>query len=148
MLHIKTILHPTDHSKSAEYALGLAGALARDYGAKLILLHVISEPGPVTEFVAPSPPVDYAELAQQAFREFEAAAGKMPVEVESALIIGDVAKSIVKVAVEKKVDLIVMGSHGRTGLRRLVLGSIAEEVLRHAPCPVMTLTAPTALATD
>ena len=50
-----------------------------------------------------------------------------------------------KVAVEKQADLIVMGSHGRTGLKRLLLGSIAEEVLRHAPCPVLTLTSPEAL---
>jgi universal stress protein A len=146
MLKIKTILHPTDHSKSAEHALAFAGALARDYGAHLLLLHVLPEPDPVAEFVSPSPPTDYADLAQQAFHELEAVAGPMPEKtVDSALIVGDVAKSIVKVAIEKQVDLIVMGSHGRTGLKRLLLGSIAEEVLRHAPCPVLTLTSPAAL---
>ncbi len=143
MLAIQTILYPTDFSETSRYAFQLACSLARDHGARVIALHVAPPPQTVNfEGMPPSPalPVGYQEDLKNKLREFSAAS--VEVQVEPRLEEGFAATEIVRVAREVPCDLIVMGTHGRTGLGRLLLGSVAEHVLRKAPCPVLTVKAP------
>jgi len=142
MPSFKAILHPTDFSPSASEALRIAGSLARTHGARLLLLHVAERPVasvggmPVPP---PLPPIDWPKLK----RELEAvAAGMQDIAVETHLLEGGPAVAIVDFARQAGADLIVIGSHGRTGLARLVLGSVAEQVVRQATCPVLTVKSP------
>lgn len=143
MLAIKTILHPTDFSERSEPAFRLACALARDYGARLVVVHVEAFPSVLYgEGIAlPVSAVDQQALKDELLRV------KSPdarVVVEHRLFKGDAAAEIVAAAEDTKADIIVMGSHGRTGLARMVLGSVAEKVMRRAPCPVVTVKPPLA----
>jgi nucleotide-binding universal stress UspA family protein len=137
MLHVATILHPTDFSEHSESAFRLACALAWDYKARLVLLHVL--PPPVVIYAGGLAPVDLGQDTDEAkarLRRLEAEAHH--VRVESQVMEGDPVNMILRVAEEIHSDVIVMGTHGRTALSRLVLGSVAEAVLRKAPCPVLT----------
>ena len=142
MLQFQSILHPTDFSEPSEYAFRLACGLARDYGARLILLHVWSPPlVPFAVGPAPTVPEQFSPAEVKA----ELARLNVPeptLDVERRLEQGDAAGEIVRVARETECDLIVIGTHGRTGLARLVMGGTAEEVLRKAPCPVLAVKAP------
>jgi nucleotide-binding universal stress UspA family protein len=141
MLPIHTVLHPTDLSDRSEVAFRLACALARDYGARLIVIHVWSPPTPVLgEFVPQPAPEYYPAATEEKLSELRPAAPS--VRVEYRLEEGEAASTILRVAEESGADLIVMGTHGRTGLRRLLMGSVAEQVLRRARCPVVTTKSP------
>jgi len=157
------ILVPTDFSEPAYYALryGLDEALL--HHAKLTLLHVLPphtgpavysvtgapEPRPVFDPVLsqplgslppPQPTVvreDPYEVTLAQLRNLMADASEVTWEAEVAS--GPAAETIVQIAQERAADLIVMGTHGRTGLRHLLLGSVAEKVVRLAPCPVLTV---------
>jgi nucleotide-binding universal stress UspA family protein len=145
MLPIRTILHPTDFSDNSAYAFRLACSLARDYGARLVLLHVAEQPVvvPVDGVAALPPPLD----RQLLLRELGCWQAREPrVRVEHRVAEGEPATEIVQAAVETGSDVILMATHGRTGLGRLLLGSVAERVLRQAPCPVVTVKAPHPLA--
>lgn len=139
MTRINNILHPTDFSPFANRALPLACALARDYGATLILLHV--RPMPVAvygEFGAmPPQPPELVETVKDRLRQL------LPTDfdghVEYQVRDGDAAAEIVSLAEQSHCDLIVIGTHGRSGLSRVLMGSVAEMVLRKAPCPVLTV---------
>lgn len=137
MLPLATILHPTDFSEHSEFAFRLACALARDYQARLVLLHVLPPPmvvyagGPVPAETWPT-----VEEAKEKLRQMEGQAHR--VRVESQVLEGDPVDMILRAAEETNSDVIVMGTHGRTALARLLMGSVAEDVLRKAPCPVLT----------
>jgi nucleotide-binding universal stress UspA family protein len=141
MLPIGTILHPTDFSDCATHAFRVAGALARDHGARLVVLHVA--PLPVVVYgegvVPPQPEVTQAELDAK-LHQLQAPDPK--VRVEHRLAEGDAATEILRAAEETSCDMVVMGTHGRTGLVRLLMGSVAEQVVRKAPCPVLTVKTP------
>jgi nucleotide-binding universal stress UspA family protein len=142
MLPIRTILHPTDFSEHAGYAFRLACALARDYGAKLVVLHVAEPPVAVYGEGVIVPVYDpiHEELKVK-LRKIRAP-NPEEVEVEHRMVEGDPPEEILAVAKEHSCDLIIMGTHGRTGLRRLLMGSVAEEVVRKALCPVLTIRTP------
>jgi len=142
MLAIRTILHPTDFSEQAEFAFRLAAALARDHGARLILLHVISGSAIVYgEGVVP--PLSLEDDRERWEKELHQLGVSDPsVPVEHRLKDGDPVTEILAVAEQSSADLIVMGTHGRTGLERLLMGSVAEQVVRKAPCPVLTVRTP------
>lgn len=143
MLAIRTVLHPTDFSPRAEYAFRLAWALARDYQARLVLLHV-AEPAPIIAgegVVMPPTAIDLDELRR---RLESVAAPEAGVPIERRVVEGETVAEILRVAEETKADLLVVGTHGRTGLGRLLMGSVAEQILRRAPCPVLTVKAPAA----
>jgi nucleotide-binding universal stress UspA family protein len=141
MLPIHTVLHPTDFSERSWNALQLACALARDYHARLVLLNVV--PRPIVAFGEGVVPPDPEVLSQTARDQLDGLARQCNgVEVERRVEDGDPAELILSVAEEAHADLIVMGTHGRTGLRRLIMGSVAEHVARRARCPVLTVTAP------
>jgi nucleotide-binding universal stress UspA family protein len=139
MLPIQTILHPTDFSERANYAFKLACSLARDHGARVVVLHVATPPPVVAygEMVTEMHPEDYYERLRDELDKYVKNSADLQVEVRLAE--GDPAKEAVRVAKEIGSDLIVMGSHGKRALTRLLLGSVAEFVLRHARCPVLVL---------
>ena len=143
MTGIRTILHPTDFSESSATAFRLACALARDYGARLLVLHVKRPPPAVANEVGVAviePPEIRAALEAQ-LRTVRP--DDPSLRVEHRLSEGGEVEEIVYAAHESACDLIVLGTHGRTGLTRLLLGSVAEQVLRRAPCPVLTVKTPT-----
>ncbi|MBO0696975.1 MAG: universal stress protein [Zavarzinella sp.] len=148
MKRIRTILHPTDFSPGSDVAFRYACDLAQDYDAKVLVVYA---QGPVIPFgadgVVISPDMD--ELRAVAEQQL---AGIRPadsaVRLERVYRDGPAAGVILDVAAEAKADLIVMGTHGRTGIGRLFLGSVAEEVLRKAPCPVLTVKATAPPATN
>jgi nucleotide-binding universal stress UspA family protein len=143
MSHFKTILHPTDFSQSASEALRIACSLASQHAAKLILLHVAQRPvSSVAGMSVPPPPpptVDWSGLRAELHALVE---GIKNVSVETRLLEGEPASSIVDLARDVGADLIVIGSHGRTGLSRVLMGSVAEHVVRKAGCPVLTVKTP------
>ncbi len=142
MLPIKTIVHPTDFSEHSGYAFRVACALARDYEARLVVAHAITLQmygNPETGRLNADPLVVEAGVRAR----LEALRARAPsVGFAYRVCWGDAATEIVARAEEVKADLIVMGTHGRTGVGRLLLGSVAEAVLRRAPCPVLTLKMP------
>jgi nucleotide-binding universal stress UspA family protein len=140
MLTVQTILHPTDFSEQSDNAFRLATSLARDYGARLVVVHVGRSPVvmPLTGVVPPDPEAYRKELAAN-LRQYQAPG----IRVEPRLLLdGDPAGGILQIARECQCDLIVMGTHGRTGLGHLLMGSVAEQVVRKAPCPVLTIKTP------
>ncbi|HEY1375200.1 MAG TPA: universal stress protein [Gemmataceae bacterium] len=142
MLRVRSILHPTDFSDNSAAALELAGAVARDYGARLVIVHVKPPPVVASGVMTPEPP-DPPEHAAELRRRLDTCGPATPgVPVEHVMLAGDAAAEIVRLATDEGFDLIVLGTHGRTGLGRLVMGSVAEKVLRWAPCPVLTVKRP------
>ncbi len=142
MLPIRIILHPTDFSEQAQHAFAAACSLARDHGSRLIVLYVraptvvaYGELGPVVPDPVQTPADVEAQLAGLHLPD-------PGVAVEYRVGDGDPATQVIRVASQLKADLIVMGTHGRTGLGRLLMGSVAEAVLRRAPCPVLTVKTP------
>jgi nucleotide-binding universal stress UspA family protein len=145
MLQIRTILHPTDFSTRSARALELACLLAQQCGARVIVLHVIDYVRPVYSGVSlpPPPPPMPAEERNAISNQLNQIQAPVPgVKLEHRLVEGDPAEAILLVAQELNCDLIVMGTHGRTGLGRLLMGSVAENVLRAATCPVVTVRVP------
>jgi universal stress protein A len=145
-MDIRHILAPTDFSDYSKKALSDALELARTFGAKLTLLHVV-EPSPyLGEF---TPPAAGADLVSNLERQASAALARVLPEAQSAqieviqsVVIGSPLRKIVEAAAAKHVDLIVMATHGRTGLSHLLIGSVAERVVRTSPCPVLTIRPP------
>jgi nucleotide-binding universal stress UspA family protein len=135
MLAIRTILHPTDFSPLARHAFEVACSLARDYKARLVLLHVHEPPVPMGELVPPEPP----DVRDSLLRELQELKPAPDVDVEYRLEIAPVAEGILRAAGETECDLIVLGTHGRRAIGRMLLGSVAESVLRKAPCMVLTV---------
>jgi len=138
MMPFKTILFATDFSPASKMAFEVASALARDYKARIVAVHVVEAARMgFSEFAAYAGPEEDKGLAVE---ELHAIKPPSPmVTIEYRLLEGDPSVVIVETAQETEADLIVMGTHGRAGLTRLVMGSVAEDVLRHAPCPVLTI---------
>ena len=146
MLQINSILYPTDFSKCASHALPYAISLAERYGADLHLLHATvlheGDPGNAVHRL-PNMEELYQLLEQHAETQMKSTLedhGSKSFTVRHAQVRSISAPgAILDFAAEADIDLIVMGTHGRRGLRRLLLGSVAEEVVRLAPCPVLTV---------
>ena len=144
MLALKAILHPTDFSPHSDYAFRLACSLARDHGARVVVLHVVVTLGaeivPYGEAATELQPEGYRRHLWDDLRRVQSP--DSAVTVEHRLAEGEPAEQILDTARETSCDLIVLGTHGRTGLDRLLMGSVAEQVVRKAPCPVLTVKAP------
>ena len=140
-MQVKKILFPSDFSTTSDAAIRFATSLARDAGASLLIVHVEEPPaaygGGEMYYGIPNP--DNSELIKML-------EGVLPtdetVPYEHRLVTGDPATEIVRLAEDEKIDLIVLSTHGRTGLKRLLMGSVAEAVVRRAPCPVLTFKQP------
>jgi nucleotide-binding universal stress UspA family protein len=146
MLPIHTILYPTDFSENAQPAFALACSLARDCGARVVVLHVMPPPLGSEVVVARRKPEEYHQEALQTLHQVQAP--DQNVRVEHRLEDGDAAKQILAVAADIHAGVIVMGTHGRSGLGRMLLGSVAEKVLRGASCPVLTVRLPSGAAKE
>lgn len=138
------ILHPTDFAANSEEALRVAHNLARDLGMRLVILHVAPFAAYLNEMLVPMDPSVYDEALEEVRRRVDGADLKYPVEIRHSQ--GDPAEEILRVAVETNCNLIVMGTHGRTGLFRLLMGSVAEFVLPRAACPVLAVRTPVGAA--
>jgi len=148
VITIRRILHPTDFSDSSRHALTYAISFAQEYGAELYLLHVVEEVARAMYFdMLQTPPLaeimaDIAAQANTALRELlpEECEGKL--QVDYIVRTGAPFLEIVRCAEEIKADMIVCGTHGRTGLKHVLFGSVAERVVRKAPCPVLSVRHP------
>jgi nucleotide-binding universal stress UspA family protein len=126
-MNLGDLLFPTDFSAASEHAGLVAREMAREQGVRLHVIHVV-------------PPVTDPEDSPEKLKRLAADLGK-DLYVESALLSGRVAHQIIRYAREQGIGLIVLGTHGRTGVSRVLLGSVAESVVRLAPCPVLTVPA-------
>ena len=144
MSPIQTILHPTDFSESSQYAFQTACSLAKDHQAVLILFHVVPPiVAPLLLEAAPNPRVSADSQECLKRWHFVWPEPQDPtVRVEHRVAEGEAPQEILRVAKTLKCDLIVMGTHGRTGLDRLLTGSVAEDVLRKSVCPVLVVRLP------
>jgi nucleotide-binding universal stress UspA family protein len=148
MIDLHRILVPTDFSKHSANALTYAVAFAEKFGAELHLLHVVQDlalfiPDAVTAMPPVALPVDQITLAarealDRVIHEQQLERFSVYPEVRE----GTPFAEIVRFAREKDIDLIVMGTHGHTGLAHMLVGSVTERVVRKAPCPVLTVRHP------
>jgi nucleotide-binding universal stress UspA family protein len=143
-MEIRRILAPTDFSEFSKQVLRSGLELAQTFEAKLLLLNVVEPPSYPIEGLVPSTLganlLD--DLERQANHELAAVlpeAQGAKVDVARRIVVGIPYRKILEVAEEEKADLIIMATHGRTGLSHLVMGSVAERIVRTAPCPVLTI---------
>jgi nucleotide-binding universal stress UspA family protein len=150
-MEIRQILAPTDFSASSKQAVACAYEWARTFGAKLMLLHVLgieklpSYMGFLPQGGAAAILEDLECQARLALTRLLPQAEDVKVEVIAQVVTGTPYFKIIEIAQQEKADLIVIATHGRTGLSHFVMGSVAERIVRLAPCPVLTIrpTAPT-----
>ena len=148
MISLHRILVPTDFSKNSDVALSYAVALAEKFGATLFLLYVVQDLAlfiPDAVAVAPpiAPPVEqFTAAAREALERVVQTSNLAGMNVQREVRQGAPFYEIIRLAKEKNIDLIVMGTHGHTGLTHVLLGSVTEKVVRKAPCPVLTVRHP------
>ncbi|KIH76959.1 Nucleotide-binding universal stress protein, UspA family [Geoalkalibacter ferrihydriticus] len=144
MKDLKTVLYATDFSESSDFAFEFALTLAKKFDARLLLVHVVNEPVDLRGFYVPHISFDKLE------EEIQEGAKKMMEKFcrkhlsdysnyETFVLPGIPYDEIIKKGEEEQADLIVMGTHGRTGLDHVLFGSTAEKVVRKSPIPVMTI---------
>jgi len=143
MIHLKRILHPTDFSDNSEKALKYACSLAIQFNADLHLIHVIQDLGWVIPSIEMTFPEDYYEK-QKKYANEELSVLPEKIINHTGSVIRNVREGqpfmeIMHYAKENTIDMIVMGTHGRSGLAHLIMGSVAENVVRRSPCPVLTV---------
>ena len=151
MTPIKKLLCPVDCSESSKVALEYGLFIAKHFGAKAHVLHAWH----VSMHVRPDLSVWVEAGGQQPIHEVVEAEARSETErflstldpatratIDVHLVQAEPAKAIIETAAREKFDLIVMGTHGRSGLAHLALGSVAERVVRHSPCPVLTVPRP------
>jgi nucleotide-binding universal stress UspA family protein len=148
MIAIKTILLPTDGSECSGKAMAYALSFAKQYGARIVALHVIDRRwedqtrvtfAELGQDLTQKIRKGYEEEAGRILHEAAEVARKAGVPVETRTLTGIPFEEIVRAGEELSADLIIMGTHGRTGMSHLLLGSVAEKVVRKAPCPVLTV---------
>jgi nucleotide-binding universal stress UspA family protein len=145
-MEFKRIVAPTDFSSFSEVGVRAAGELALKLGTRLTLLHVVteSELEALATAHVPRHPVDLIHQDMEAalmdqYRRVVPAEVRRDLPVEPVVAVGTPSVEILRMARLKGADLLVMGTHGRTGLARMVMGSVTEQVLRRAPCPVLAV---------
>lgn len=146
-MEIKKILYPTDFSEGSLVAVPLLADLVKKYGAKLYVLHVIYDVARASGWYVPHMSMDelYKDMEAGAKKEIERCCIEElrgHKDIERIVIKGIPHEEIIKFAGENKIDLIVIGTHGRKGLDKVLFGSTAAKVVRDAPCPVMTVRVP------
>ena len=142
-IDVQQILVPVDFSDNAQAVLEWAAHLAEEHGSRVLLLHVYHLPVEFQQLEGAYLPADFwsnvkAEAEQQLDVHAEALRGR-GLEVEPLVREGYPATVIIEEACTQRADLIVIGTHGHTGLKHMLLGSIAERVVQKAPCPVLTV---------
>jgi nucleotide-binding universal stress UspA family protein len=145
MISLKKILCPIDHSDCSKEALKYAVSFAMKDEAKLYLLHIIDIRSFNDSLVAMSQQIpDEETLEQLRMKLLDCIPEDIrdDMDVEATVIQGIPFAEIISTAKEKEIDMIVIGSHGRTGISHMMLGSVPEKVVRKAPCPVLTVRQP------
>jgi nucleotide-binding universal stress UspA family protein len=137
MLAIRSILHPTDFSESSEAAFRLGCALARDYKARLVVLYVYPPPLNESDAIDRGRPGGIGDDLIAKLHELKQ--DDPSIEVEYRAEEGHPVEKILAVAGDEEAELIVIGTHGRSGVSRALMGSVAEEVSRKALVPVVTV---------
>ena len=143
-MHAHKILFPTDFSPASEDALRWATSLARDSGATMLIAHVEEPPMAYGGGEIYYPVEENRDELRKSLVQVVPTDHAVP--FEHILLVGDPAHAIAETAEKEDCDLIVMGTHGRTGLTRLLMGSVAESVVRRAKCPVLTVKHPAEVA--
>ena len=143
MINLRHILHPTDFSEYSEQALKYACCLATQCGAELHLINIVHDAGLISPPIAGFIPPDYYE---QQIKHATEELASLPDKVinHTGSVTRNVCEGIpfveiIRYAKENAIDMIVMGTHGYSGLKHLMIGSVAENVVRKAPCPVLTV---------
>ncbi len=144
MAEIKNILFPVDFTEASGKVAPYARLFAEKFGAKLYVAFVVEDLMRYAGFYVPHAALEKLEKelfegAQKRMESFlEENFSNLP-EVEPLIMTGEVAEKICEAAREKAIDLIIMGTHGRKGLEKALFGSVAEKVVKTAPCPVLTV---------
>ena len=144
MIKLKKILVPTDFSDYSMHALQYGLSFCREFTAELILLHVIEDP------FYPSNGATFGFNIEEFFRQMEEESSKrmlemVPPEIEKEMPVERIAirgtpfLEIIRLAKEQAADMIVLSTHGRSGLAHVLMGSVTEKVVRKAPCPVLVV---------
>jgi nucleotide-binding universal stress UspA family protein len=145
VIDIKRVLAPTDFSPHSEKSVRFACAMAEKFGAELHLVNVLSEiipAGPDPLLMPILPPQFYQEneaRAKETLRSVIQTSWGKPTKLVTAVRWGSPVEAIVDYAREQHIDMIVIATHGRTGLSHVLLGSVAERIVREASCPVLTI---------
>lgn len=138
---LKRILVPVDFSEPSINAVPYALAFAKQFKAQLVLVHIVEQvvyPG--DWMIPPFPTGDFAsESREQLMAKLRSTCTEKAGKVTPIVRFGRAWQEIIEVAREQKCDMIIMATHGYTGLRHVLLGSVAEKIVRHAPCPVLTV---------
>jgi nucleotide-binding universal stress UspA family protein len=143
-MNVKHILCPVDFSEHGEAAISYATSLAKEYNAELHFVHVFEEPHAYVDGGFASAPLPAIDLDEEKAKLDLVEPASPDVAYRRKMIVGRPSEELVKYAAEESIDLIIMGTHGRTGLGRLLMGSVAESIVRKATCPVLTIRQPTA----
>jgi len=146
-MEIKSILFPTDFSEGSAEALKYAVEFANRYGDKLSVLHVIYDIAKASGWYVPHVSMDaiYKDIQEGAKKELDNFGVKELgglKSIERIVQTGVPYQEIMNCAVKNKIDMIIIGTHGRTGIDRILFGSTAAQVVRNAPCPVLTVRIP------
>jgi nucleotide-binding universal stress UspA family protein len=146
MIELRRILAPTDFSDHSTHALRYAVSLAERLGATLYLMHVLPEvvtPVGPEPMLLPTVPVEYyaetEKTSLESLRDALKPEWGTPPSVQAVVRWGDIVANIVSYAQEIEADLIVVATHGRSGLSHVLMGSVAERIVREAACPVLTV---------
>jgi len=144
MIQIKKILVPTDFSEYAQLALQYGISLCREFEAKLILLHVIEDP--FYPSTGANFGFDMADFFDRLEKESEQRMVEMTAEIEAQqfsveriITRGTPFMEIIRIAREETIDMIILSTHGRTGLAHVLMGGVTDKVVRKAPCPVLVV---------
>lgn len=145
MINIKKILVPTDFSETSKYAIQYAIEFAKSFGAEIEIVHVIFDESQIVAFYLPQVTFqnldkELEESAEKQMKDFiESFPELSSVTYSIKMLKGTAFVEIINEAKEYNADLIIIGTHGRTGLEHVLFGSTAEKVVRKAPCPVFTV---------
>jgi nucleotide-binding universal stress UspA family protein len=139
----KKILYPVDFSEYTDEILEYAVAVAKQFGAELHLLHVIPNLNyftPYESFLTPENMVAIEQNVEtEVNRDMDKITGSLDIPVKRAIKTGVTFMEIIDYIKTEHIDLVIMGTHGRSGIEHILIGSVAEKIVRKAPCPVLTI---------
>lgn len=143
-IKLRQIMSATDISQFSNHTLSFGVGMAREFNARLYACHVINMPSVATYYGSAhiDPETERVRLESYVHDQFHRLLGDQPVQWEALISIGHPADEIARLAAEKDVDLVISATHGRSGLKRLILGSVTERLMRTLPCPLLIIRGP------
>lgn len=143
-MQIRKILVPVDFTEHSGKILDYAMDMADSFKAKVFILHVVGRLHDLPDFYFQQMPVleleiEIAKAAERSMKDLVGKYSDQSREFETRVTVGDIGFKIDEMAKAERIDLIIMGTHGRKGLDRIIFGSVAEQVVKTASCPVMTV---------